>query len=95
VIDTAAQYPGVIVASALWHMEPSIDRAIKAVQAGSFEAIDYGPFSFMGYGGATLSPLDPKLVPQDVIDLVKAKEKEILEGAFRVNVNDAEPKSTM
>jgi basic membrane protein A len=95
VIDTSAQYPGTVVASALWHMEPSIDRAIKAVQEGRFEAIDYGPFSFMAYGGATLAPLDSKLVPQDVADLVKAKEKEILEGAFRVNVNDAEPKSTM
>ena len=95
VIDTAAQYPGVVVASALWHMEPSIDRAIKAVLEGKFEAIDYGSFSFMGAGGASLAPLDAKLVPQDVIDQVKAKEKEILDGLFRVNVNDAEPKSTM
>ena len=31
VIDTSAQYPGTVLASALWHMEPSIDRAIKAV----------------------------------------------------------------
>lgn len=95
VIDTSAQYPGVIYASALWHMEPTIDRAIKAVMAGTFEPIDYGQFSYMSYGGASLAPLDPKLVPQDVIDAVKAKEKEIVEGLFRVDVNDAEPKSTM
>jgi basic membrane lipoprotein Med (substrate-binding protein (PBP1-ABC) superfamily) len=95
VIDTSAQYPGVIYASALWHMEPTIDRAIKAVMAGTFEPIDYGQFSYMSYGGASLAPLDPKLVPQDVIDAVKAKEKEILDGLFRVDVNDAEPKSTM
>ncbi|MBX9911872.1 MAG: BMP family protein [Beijerinckiaceae bacterium] len=94
VIDTSAQYPGVILASALWQMEPTIDRVIKNVMAGTFEPADYGVYSYMAHGGAALSPLDPKLVPQDVIDLVKAKEKEILDGEFRVNVNDAEPKSS-
>ncbi len=94
VIDTAAQYPSVILASALWHMEPTIDRVIKNVATGTYEPADYGVYSYMAHGGASLSPLDPKLVPQDVIDVVKAKEKDILDGAFRVNVNDAEPKST-
>jgi basic membrane protein A and related proteins len=93
VIDTAGQYPGVILASALWHMEPTIDRAIKAVIEGKFEPADYGPYSYMAHGGAGLA-VDDKLVPKDVLDLVKAKEKEILDGAFRVNINDAAPKST-
>ncbi len=95
VIDTSKDYPGVILASALWHMEPTIDRAIKNVMAGTFEPADYGPYSSMGNGGASLAPLDPKLVPADVIAMVQAKEKEITEGLFRVDVNDAEPKSTM
>jgi basic membrane lipoprotein Med (substrate-binding protein (PBP1-ABC) superfamily) len=95
VIDTSADYPGTVVASALWHMEPTIDRAIKAVAAGTFTAEDYGPYSFMAHGGASLAPLDPALVPQAVIDKVKAREQEILDGLFRVNVNDAEPKSTV
>jgi len=94
VIDTSAQYPGVVLASALWHMEPTIDRVVKNVLTGSFEPADYGVYSFMAHGGASLSELDPKLVPADVIALVRAKEKDILEGAFRVNINDAEPKST-
>src|SRR6478735_4064271 len=34
VIDTSTQYPGVVLASALWHMEPTIDRAVKAVLEG-------------------------------------------------------------
>ena len=95
VIDTAKDYPGVILASALWHMEPTIDRAVKAVTAGTFETIDYAQFSYMSYGGASLAPLDPALVPADVSALVQAKEKEIADGLFRVDVNDAEPKSTM
>jgi basic membrane lipoprotein Med (substrate-binding protein (PBP1-ABC) superfamily) len=93
VIDTAAQYPGTVLASALWHMEPTVDRAIKAVMEGRFEAADYGPFSYMAHGGASLA-LDEKLVPAEVVKLVKDKEKEIIDGLFRVNVNDAEPKST-
>jgi basic membrane lipoprotein Med (substrate-binding protein (PBP1-ABC) superfamily) len=74
-------------------MEPSIDRAIKAVTAGTFEAVDYGPYSFMAHGGASLV-VDDKLVPEDVVAMVKEKEKEITDGMFRVNINDAEPKST-
>ena len=38
--------------------------------------------------------IDEKLVPADVVKLVKDKEKEITDGMFRVNINDAEPKSS-
>jgi basic membrane protein A len=93
VIDTSADYPGTVLASALWHMEPTIDRATKAVLEGRFEAADYGQYSFMSYGGASLV-LDEKLVPADTVKMVRDKEKEIVEGLFRVNVNDAEPKSS-
>ncbi len=93
VIDTSAAYPGTVLASAIWHMEPTIDRAIKAVLEGRFEAADYGPFSYMAHGGASLV-VDEKLVPADVVAMVREKEKEILDGLFRVNVNDAEPKSS-
>jgi len=93
VIDTSPQYPGTVLASALWHMEPSIDRAIKMVTDGTFTAEDYSPYSYMKHGGSTLA-MDDKLVPADVVALVKAKEKDILAGTFVVKVNDAEPKSS-
>ncbi len=93
VIDTSSQYPGTVVASALWHMEPTIDRAVKAVMEGRFEATDYGQYSYMSYSGASLA-VDEALMPPDVAKLVKDKEKEIVDGLFRVNVNDAEPKSS-
>ncbi len=83
-----------MLASALWHMEPTIERALKAVMEGRFEAADYGQYSYMQYGGASLT-VDDKLVPKDVIAAVKEKEKEITDGLFRVNVNDAEPKSSV
>ena len=92
VIDTSADYPETILASALWHMEATIDRAISNVADDTFEAADYGQFSFMSYGGGSLV-LDDALVPADVVKAVKAREEEILGGLFRVNVNDARPES--
>ncbi len=92
VIDTSGDYPDTILASAIWHMEPTIDRAIAAVKGGTFEASDYGQYSFMGYGGGSLV-LDEALVPADVVAAVAATEAEIMDGLFRVNVNDAAPQS--
>ena len=92
VIDTAEDYPETIMASALWHMEPTIDRAIAAVANGSFEAADYGQYSFMGYGGGSFV-VDESLVPADVLARVREREQEIRDGLFRVNVNDAAPVS--
>ena len=48
VIDTAAQYPGTVLASALWHMEPSIDRAIKAVIDGTLRGDRLRPVQLHG-----------------------------------------------
>jgi len=93
VIDTQGDYPGTVVASALWHMEPSIDKAIEAVNAGAFEAEDYGIYSYMEHGGGSMAPMDAELVGQEVIDMVVAKEAAILSGEFVVEVNNDEPKS--
>jgi basic membrane protein A len=94
VIDTAGDYPGTILASALWHMEPTIDKAIDAVVSGNFEPADYGPYSYMAHGGGSFIA-DDTLIAPDALAAAKAKEQEILDGLFRVNVNDSEPKSTM
>lgn len=96
VIDTQADYPDTVVASAIWHFEPTLDKAIAEVQAGSFAAADYGVYSFMKEGGTSLAPLgtfDGK-VPATVMDLVTQREAEIKSGAFTVEINDAEPKSS-
>ena len=94
VIDTQEEYPGTVVASALWHMEPTIDRAIDAVRNGTFEPQDYGVYSYMSHGGGSLAEMSADLVPEDVQALVMARREEILDGLFRVNVNDSEPRST-
>ena len=96
VINTQPQYPDTVVASALWHMEPSVDRAIKLVKDGKFAAEDYGPFSMMKHKGSELAPLGTfeKKVPADIVAKVKAKEADILAGKFTVKVDDNQPKST-
>jgi basic membrane lipoprotein Med (substrate-binding protein (PBP1-ABC) superfamily) len=90
VIDTSGDYPGTIMASALWHMEATIDKAIANVAGGTFEAADYGQYSFMAYGGGSLA-MDEGLVSAETVAAVKAKEADILGGLFRVNVNDERP----
>ncbi len=96
VIDTQAQYPDTVVASALWNMEPTIDAAIKAVKAGKFKAEDYGHFSMMKHKGSELSPLGTfaAKVPKPVLDKVAARQKEILAGSFTVKVDDNAPKAS-
>jgi basic membrane protein A len=96
VIDTQADYPETVVASALWHFEPTLDKAIAEVKAGTFKAEDYGVYSFMKNGGCSLAPLGTfeGKVPTEAMALVEEKEKAIKDGSFTVEINDAEPKSS-
>ena len=94
VIDTSADYPGTILASALWHGEPMIDKAIADVKAGSFTASDYGIYAFMEHGGSS-AVYDEALAGAEAIAAATAKREEILAGTFKVEINDAEPSSTM
>jgi len=95
VIDTQAQYPDTVVASALWHMEPTIDAAIAAVKGGKFKAEDYGDYSTMKHKGSSMAPLGSFAgkVPKAVTDKVAAREKEIVAGSFKVKVDDGAPKA--
>lgn len=96
VIDTQADYPDTVVASAIWHFEPTLDKAIAEVQAGTFSAADYGVYSFMKEGGCSLAPLGTfeDKVPQEALDLVNKRREQIKSGNFTVEINDEEPKSS-
>ncbi len=96
VINTQDKYPDTVIASAIWHMEPTVDRAIKAVKEGKFKGEDYGQFSMMKYKGSEMAPLGTfeKKVPAELAAKVKAREQEILAGKFTVKVDDSQPKST-
>ena len=96
VIDTQKDYPDTVVVSALWNMEPTIDRALKAVKEGKFKAEDYGQYSMMKYKGSELSPLGTfeKRIPADLVAKVRAKEKAIYDGKASVKIDDNQPKPT-
>ena len=96
VIDTQADYPETVVASALWDFQPTLDKAVADVKAGTFKAADFGQYSLMKYKGSSLAPLgtfDGK-VPADVMAKVAEKEKAIKDGSFTVEIDDSEPKSS-
>ena len=96
VIDTQADYPETVVASAIWHFEPTLNKAIAEVQSGTFTAADYGMFSFMNQGGTSLAPLGTfeGKVPEAALELVAQREAEIMSGDFVVTINDDEPFSS-
>ncbi|MGL1930434.1 MAG: BMP family protein [Desulfotalea sp.] len=86
----------VVVASALWHMDSAIGRAVKLVKEGAFVAEDYRNYTMMAEGGASLSPyyeFDSK-IPADVKAKVSKVAEEIKADIFKVEIDDKEPKST-
>src|SRR5690606_25912458 len=95
VIDTQADYPETVVASALWDFQPTLDKAITEVKAGTFKAADYGVYSFMKEGGCSLAPLGTfeDKIPAEIKALVAEREAAIKAGTFTVEINDEEPKS--
>ncbi len=91
--DQSSLAPDTVVTGPVWDMWPTIQAVIKQVQAGVYTAQDFGSFSYMAKGGATLAPFhnfETKL-PAEVMAAVKAKEQDIMDGNFRVNVNEATP----
>ncbi len=96
VIDTQADYPDTVVASALWHFEPTLNAALANVAAGTFKADNYGVYSSMKDGGCSLAPLGTfeGKVPEAAMKLVAEREAAIKDGSFTVAVDDGEPKSS-
>jgi basic membrane lipoprotein Med (substrate-binding protein (PBP1-ABC) superfamily) len=94
--DQNALAPNLVVTSAVWNMDPTVEFLVKQVAAGTFTAMDLKDFSMIGKGGASLAPFHDteSLLPADLVAAVKAKEEEIINGAFRVDVNESQPGAT-
>lgn len=97
VINEQAQFPQTQVTSALWHMQPTIDEAIKITAAGTLFARNYARFSSLRLKGCELAPLGTfeGKVPAAVMDKVRARSAAIVAGSFTVPVNPAPPKGTL
>ena len=93
--DQASFGPKTVITGPVWDMYPTVSQAIKLVAAGVYTAQDYGDFSRMGKGGSYLAPYHEfdKTLPADVKELVEKKKAEILEGNFRVDVDEGTPVS--
>ncbi len=86
--------PESVVSGPVWHMEPTVDYIINQVAGGTYTSQDLKDFSMVAKGGATLAPINADVaggVPQELIDMVVAKEAEIKSGLFRVDIDEAQP----
>src|SRR5215208_5152648 len=86
--------PTSVITSPVWNMTPTVKFVVKQVAAGSYTAQDLKDFSMMGKGGASLAPLNTQVeggIPMPVQNLVTKREREIKNGAFRVNIDEAQP----
>lgn len=87
--------PDTVVTSVVWDMWPTVKQVVSQVKAGVFTSQDFGQFSYMGKGGSFLAPFhewDSKL-PSEVKDLIAQRKAEILDGTFRVPIDESAPKS--
>src|SRR5690606_16085656 len=92
--DQTELAPESVVSGPVWHMEPTVDYIIDQVEAGAYTAQDLKDFSMVAKGGASLAPINTEVaggIPQELLDQVQATEEEIVNGLFRVDINEAQP----
>ena len=93
--DQSELAPETVVTSVVWDMWPTVKQVISLVQADVFTAQDFGQFSFMGKSGSYLAPYhawEDKL-PEEVKAMVTERTQEIMDGTFRVPVDESTPQS--
>ncbi len=93
--DQAELAPDTVLTSVVWDMWPTVKQVVSLVKAGVFTSQDFGQFSYMGKGGSYLAPYhawDAKL-PADIKKIVADRKQEILDGTFRVPIDESAPRS--
>ena len=93
--DQASLGPDTVITGPIWDMWPTVKHVVALVEAGVFTAQDFGGFSYMGKGGSYLAPyhdFEAKL-PDDVKTMVAERQQEILDGTYRVEVDESAPSS--
>ena len=93
--DQNALAPNVVISGPVWDMYPTIQFAIEMVQKKAWVSMDLGEWSMMAKGGSRLAPFHAfeKKLPSAVIQQVRDLEKKILNGTFRVPVDEQPPVS--
>lgn len=86
--------PKTVVSSAVWNMTPTVEYVLKQVGAGTYTGQDLKDFSMMGKGGASLAPINRSAkggVPLKLVAKVRGLQAKIKSGAFRVDIDEAQP----
>lgn len=93
--DQNSLAPDLVVSSPVWNMDPTVDYVLNQVKAGTYTAQDLKDFSMAAKGGANLAPLhntESKL-PADLVKKVTDKEAQIMQGLFRVDIDEKQPQA--
>ncbi len=93
--DQHALAPDVIVTGPVWNMEPTVNYVLNQVAAGVYTAQDLKDFSSMAKGGASLAPFHAweNQLPAELKGLIASRQTEIINGLFRVEINENPPTS--
>ncbi len=96
-VDQQDEAPENVVTSLVWNVRPTVDAIVKQISGGP-EAVDLGEFSFLKEGGSSMAPINTDVVggvPADLVEMVTAKEQEIMSGAFVTPVDETSPKGSI
>ena len=93
--DQNALAPEVVITGPVWDMYPTIKFAIEMVKKKAWVSMDLGEWSMMAKGGARLAPYHSfeKTLPASVIKEVQDLEQKIINGTYRVPVDEQKPVS--
>ena len=93
--DQNAMAPEVVVTGPMWDMYPTIKFCIEMIQKKAWVSMDLGEWSMMAKGGSRLAPFHSfeKTLPADVVKEVRDLEQKILNGTYRVPVDEQKPVS--
>jgi len=93
--DQSSLSPEHVVTSVVWDMWPTVKQVVSLVKADVFSSQDFGQFSYMGKGGSFLAPYhawENRMAPA-IKKIVETRKAEILNGTFRVDIDESAPKS--
>ena len=96
-VDQQDEAPENVVTSLVWNVRPTVDAIIAQIADGP-EAVDLGEYSFLKAGGSSIAPINTDVVggvPAELVDLVSAKQEEIMSGSFTTPVDESSPKGSI
>lgn len=87
--------PEHVLSGPIWHMEPTVQFIIEQIRAGSYTALDLKDLNMMAKGGASLAPFHglESEMSAELVELVRQRKQEILDGLFRVPIIEETPRS--